>query len=100
MRTCGRKLVILMLLIGAFAMLGGCKKKRPRPFGIGIETIQVEGTVTDSLSTQVTATLDGAPVPLTGSDYNETVDMTDKTDFTLEATDEAGNTSTLTVETQ
>jgi hypothetical protein len=98
MRTYSRKLVILMLLIGAFVVLAGCKKKRPRPFGIGIETIQVEGTVTDSLSTQVTVTLDGTPVSLSGSNYNETVDMTGKTDFTLEATDEAGNKSSLNVE--
>jgi len=95
-----RKLAIPSLLIAALTVFCGCRRTKPKPFEIGIETIQIEGSITDSLSTQVTTTLDGAPVSLVGSDYSETVDMTDKSGFILEASDEAGNKNSLAVESQ
>jgi hypothetical protein len=100
MNACCKKIIVLILLITVLAVLTGCRdsKDEPETFVIGVDSIQIEGTVTDSLSTGVDVTLDGAPVSLTGSDFDETVDMTGSNAFTLEATDDAGNKSVLTVE--
>ncbi len=102
MRTCYVKLAVLLLLIAGLAVTAGCRnvKDEQVPFSIEIDSIQIEGSVSDSLSQAVTVSLDGSPVSLVGGDFDETIDMTGRTGFTLEAEDETGNTSSLTIEVQ
>ncbi len=102
MRTCYVKLAVLLLLIAGLAVTAGCRnvKDEQVPFSIEIDSIQIEGSVSDSLSQQVSATIDGSPVSLVGGEFNETVDMSARSQFTLEARDEAGNAGALTIEVE
>ena len=94
------KLAIMLLLTVLLAVSAGCRNREDDTvvFRLDVDSIRIEGGVSDTLSPPVTAELDGLPVSLTGGDYDETVDMSGRTGFTLEARDGAGNTSQLTVE--
>ena len=102
MRINCMKLAFLLLLIAGLSMSAGCRDQKDEVnlFSLEVDTIRVEGGISDPLSQTVTAGLDGVPVSLTGGDFDETVDMTDRTGFTLDARDEAGNTSELTIEVE
>ena len=102
MRINSLKLAILLLLLAGLSMSAGCRDQKDEVnlFSLEVDSIRIEGGVSDALSQPVTVQLDGVPVSLVGGDFDETVDMTDRTGFTLDARDDAGNTSELTIEVE
>ncbi|TET34913.1 MAG: hypothetical protein E3J72_12315 [Planctomycetota bacterium] len=101
------KIITLLLLAAMLPVYSGCSRKKktrypiipmPKAFEISVDSIRVEGSVTDQLSETVSLTLDSTAVSLSGNSFDETVDMRERKEFTLEAVDEAGNRETLTIE--
>ena len=94
----------LWLADSVFASDCGRKKKKPLffpvKFQMKVDSIRVEGNASDEISPEVTVDIDGAPVTLSGSSFDETVDMADRRSFTLEASDEAGNKDSVTFEVE
>ena len=99
MGTSAGKFVVVAAL--AAAVLAGCRADGPgETFEISIDSIQVEGSVSDNFPDAPSLSLDGAPVALAGSDFSVTVNVANRDEFTLEAADRAGNVSDVTIRTR
>jgi len=72
------------------------KKKKPtpsQPFALSIESLKVEGKVTDNLDDSPRLSVNGAPVPLVSGAFSVELDTTIEDSFSFKAVDSAGNTS-------
>ena len=92
-----------VLLVCVLAV-AGCNDKdhgvvippAPEPFGLTVDSLDIEGEVDDSEVTEVD--VDGDKWDVTAGEFSGTVDTTFKEIVEIKATDNTGNTGKKTVE--
>lgn len=90
--------ITLVLVPLAFAGCGGGAP--PPPFDLTVDTVTVEGTVSDTFDPDVAVNVNGTPVTVTADAFTAACDMTAQNPSAITAEDNAANAATLTVQVQ
>ena len=93
-----KRLMLIAVVLSAIGL--GCGKKAAPPFNLTVDTVTVEGTVSDTFDSDPEMALDGAPLTVTAGAFTAVCDTGVKSTYGLTATDDVSNTTSLTVRVQ
>ena len=90
-------------LLGALAGSGGgdgSDAPPPPPFALTVDSLLVEGTVTDNLDSDINFTVNGNPVTVSAGTFSELLDSQTQRSFLFRALDDAGNLTELHIQVE
>lgn len=88
---------LVLLLVGGF----GCSKKKhgiPNAFGLTVDSLILEGTVSDNLDLAPTVSIEGNSANIDAGSFIETISTTDKDTFSIESEDKVPNKTTIVID--
>lgn len=92
-----KRLVLIAIVLSAVGL--GCGKKPP-PFNLTIDTVTVDGTVSDTFDSDPEMALNGTPLTVTAGAFSAACDTSAQSSHTITATDDVNNVTTVTVQVQ
>lgn len=91
----------LVGMLGASAGKGGeDKKEPPPPFALTVDSLLVEGGVTDDLDDTIDLRVNGGAVTVASGLFSTLLDTQAERNFLFEAADDAGNRAQLHIQVQ